>query len=77
MKLDTLLMKLSPDLLFYLVSVLPFNNLVAAAEVEQLGNAIDMRRFCYSNSWKSVCPALHKHTGGHSVVNRAVTQATE
>lgn len=76
-RINTLLMKLSPDLLFYLVFVLSFNNHFSAAKVEQLVNASNIRRFYYSNSLKSVCPVLHKHTGGHSVMNTDAIQAIE
>lgn len=71
-------MKLSPDLLFELVSVLPFNNnLFSAAKVEQLVSIINIMRFYCSNSLKSVCPVLLKYTGGHFVMKIAVVQATE
>lgn len=58
-------MKLSPDLLFELVSVLPFNNnLFSAAKVEQLVSIINIMRFYCSNSLKSAClpstPQIHR-----------------
>lgn len=57
-------MKLSLDLLFYLVSILPLDKLFSAAKVEQLVNAVGLGGSITVIAW-NLFAQYSTNTGGH------------